>query len=122
MRFNKLSGIAYALLFSIACWTLFGILVVLSACSTTPRDNDDYELRAWTNLSSSAASVVTANHRLIGFACGPKRLTMTAPEEDWFPSCEAIEAINDVCPVTEQMYPDEPIEPWECARYWGDGW
>jgi hypothetical protein len=58
-----------------------------------------------------------AEHRLIGFACGPDRVTMTAVEEDHFPApCDAIEAVADVCPET-------PTDAVMCLDYMGrDGW
>lgn len=75
------------------------------------------ELRAW-KLEPGPAEAATAHHRLIGFACGPDRLTMTAEHEDHFPTCEAIEVIEDVCPP----YEDGLVTAAECARYMGDGW
>lgn len=76
------------------------------------------ELRDWTR------GIEHDDHRLIGFACGPDRLTMTAAEEDHFPTCGAIEAIADVCPP-DPAFPalmDEPVTARECASYMGDGW
>lgn len=80
------------------------------------------DLRAWTNTDGTAESR-TLDHRLIGFACGPERLTMTAAEEDHFPKCDAIEAIEDVCPTPKEgQWSDEPVTAAECARYMGDGY
>lgn len=83
------------------------------------------ELRAWTTKSPRIQSLAD-DHRLIGFACGLDRLTMTAEEEDNFPAygCEAIEAIADVCPPDPDfpILEDEPVTAVECAAYWGDGW
>lgn len=88
--------------------------ILLASCFTAPDT-----LRAW-KLPAGEASYVTEEHRLIGFACGKARLTMTAVEEDEFPKCEAIEFIAVVC--APDPYDYEPVEPFECARYWGDGW
>lgn len=57
-------------------------------------------------------------HRLVGLACGPDRLTMTAREEDEFPSCDAIDTPADMCPTAE----GSTASPAECAAYMGDGW
>nr|WP_294850016.1 hypothetical protein [uncultured Sphingomonas sp.] len=56
-------------------------------------------------------------HRLIGFACGPDRLTFSAMEEDHFPApCDAVEAVGDVCPET-------PLDAVACLDYLGrEGW
>lgn len=85
------------------------------------KQHNTYELRAWRLFDNGEAEAMTQDHRLIGFACGEDRLTMTAAEEDHFPTCEAIEAIADVCPE-DMRYPPEPVTAAECARYMGDGW
>ena len=52
--------------------------------------------------------------RLVGLACGPERLTLTAAEEDEFPyPCEAIETPQALCGHDDAD---------ECAAYMGDGY
>lgn len=94
-------------------------LVVAAAAQThdAPQLQRD-TLRAWAELEPGPAETATESHRLIGFACGPDRLTMTAAEEDHFPTCEAIEPVRAVCPD----YEDGEVTAAECARYMGDGW
>ena len=107
-------------------WT-GAVILAPWALANAPQDEaqpgDTYQLRAWALYDNGEAEARTADHRLIGFACGADRLTMTAREEDQFPveGCEAIEAIEAVC-APDPAYPDEPVMAWECARYMGDGW
>lgn len=76
------------------------------------------ELRAW-RLPPAEAEAATAHHRLIGLACGPDRLTMTAEEEDHFPApCYAVDTPAAMCPADEGDLPTVA----ECAAYLGDGW
>jgi hypothetical protein len=72
-------------------------------------------LLSW-STEGDRAEAITADHRLIGFGCGEHRLVMTAAEEDHFPTCDAIEAIEDVCPPSD-LIPDDPVTAVECARY-----
>lgn len=103
------------------------------AAAITPTDPPS-ELRAWTLEPAGRAASITADHYLIGFGCGPDRLTMTAAAEDHFPDheynadgtikragCEAIDPVEAVC-SPDPLYPDEPVAAWECARYMGDGY
>lgn len=65
------------------------------------------DARAWTQSKD-------CNHRLIGLACGPSRLTLTGKEEDEFPLCDTIDTPARMCG------PD--VSTMECAQYMGDGW
>lgn len=72
-----------------------------------------------------------ADHRLIGFGCGPLRETLTAREEDEFPvECEEIEPMDKACRVAVQRdergqwkeirFTTMPAD--ECAAFWGHGY
>jgi hypothetical protein len=67
---------------------------------------------AWKN------GIDVPGHRLVGLGCGAQRLTMTAREEDEFPTCEAIDGPADMCPTADGSVPTAG----DCARYMGDGW
>lgn len=65
-----------------------------------------------TAMKSKAAA--EQRTRLVGLACGPDRLTLTAVEEDEFPfPCEAIETPETLCGHGDAD---------ECAAYMGDGY
>jgi hypothetical protein len=39
------------------------------------------------------------SHRLVGLACGPDKVTLTAIEEDHFPQCETIDTPQALCGI-----------------------
>lgn len=79
------------------------------------------EMRAWKLKTIQNGHPV--GHTLIGLGCGPDRLTLTAPEEDWFPApCYAVLDYREACPVSPNVPYSDADDAIDCARYLGDGW
>lgn len=76
------------------------------------------DLRAWALFDRQEADRRTYRHRLVGLACGPDRLTMTAQEEDHFPGCDTIDTPEKLCGYDQGDLPTAA----ECAAYLGDGY
>lgn len=57
--------------------------------------------------------------RLIGFACGPQRLTLLAAEEDELPApCERVEQTADACNRYVSDLEVEKLAPQACRDFW----
>jgi hypothetical protein len=118
----KLSTLKSGAAWAISCAGLAAMpLGLIIAAPVMHQEPERADLRAWVLFDLVEAEARTRNHRLIGFACGADRLTMTAIEEDHFPICEAIETIESTCPEDMSTAP-EPVTARECAAYMGDGW
>lgn len=94
-----------------------GLILAAPAMQNADTVRSD-NLRAWVLFDKAEAEGLTADHRLVGLACGTDRLTMTAIEEDIFPTCDTIDTPENLCGYDQGDLPSAA----ECARYMGDGW
>jgi hypothetical protein len=66
------------------------------------------------DTATKSAKAAEERHRLVGLACGPKLLTLTAVEEDEFTEeCEEIDTPENICGHSDAK---------ACADYMGDGY